>query len=158
MIHYILARIDTGNRSASEIIKDVTILKVIECIQTSWVELSKNTVKDCFEKFDKPGFGKTDVVADETVDNEFDGLLQELCSDATVKEFLKFDDSFDTCEPLVNTLPGDWGQELTAECIQSVINPKVKSDDDGSDLEEDVNDAMEINSKPAVNSGEALAI
>ena len=30
LIRYILASIGTGNRSASEIIKDVTILKVIE--------------------------------------------------------------------------------------------------------------------------------
>ena len=35
MIRSIIARIDTGNRSTAEIIKDATILKVIESIQTS---------------------------------------------------------------------------------------------------------------------------
>ena len=42
--------------------------------------------------------------------------------------------------------------------MYSVINPNVKSDDDGSDFKQNVDDAMEINSKPAVNSGQALAM
>ena len=71
---------------------------------------------------------------------------------------MEFDDCVDTYEPVVNTLSIDWRQELRAECIQPVINPNVESDDDGSDLEEDVDDAMEINSKSAVNSGEALTM
>ena len=122
---------------------------------TSWVEVSENTIKNYFEKF---GFGKSDVLADETVDHEFDKLKQEFCSDATVEKFLEFGDCVDTCEPVVNTLSVDWRQELKVKCIKSVINPNVESDDDGSDLEEDVDDAMEIDSKPAVNSGEALAM
>ena len=92
-----------------------------------------------------------------SVDHEFEELLQELYSDATVEEVLKFDDCVDTCEPEVNTLSVDWRHELKAKCIQSVINPNVESDDDGSALEEDLDDAIEINSKPAVNSGEHLA-
>ena len=50
----------------------------------------------------------------------------------------------------------DWRQELRDKCIQSVINLYFKSDNDGSDLEDDVDDAMEINWKLAVISGEAL--
>ena len=113
--------------------------------------MSENTIKNYFDKF---GFAKSDVVADETVDE----LKQEFCSDATVEKFLEFGDCVDTCEPVVNTLSVDWRQELRVKFIQSVINPNVESDDDGSDLEEDVDDAMEINSKPAVNLGEALAM
>ena len=64
-------RIDTGNRSALEIIKNVTILTVIEWIQTSWAEVSENKIKNCCEKC---GFGKLNAVTDETVDHEFDGL------------------------------------------------------------------------------------
>ena len=105
MIRYILGRIDTGSQSASEIIKDATILKVMEWIQTSWAEVSENTIKNCF---DKCGFGEPDVVADETVDNKFDDLLQELCSEATIE---KFDDCVDACEPVMNTLSVYWTQE-----------------------------------------------
>ena len=35
--------------------------------------------------FEKCGCGKSDVVTDETVDHEFEELLEELCSNATVK-------------------------------------------------------------------------
>ena len=84
-----------------------------------------------------------------SVDHEFDELLQELYSDATVKEVLEFDDCADICEPVVNALSVDWRQELKATCIHSVINPNGESD--FFDLEEHVDDAMEINLKPAVN-------
>ena len=117
--------------------------------------MSESTIKNCFEKF---GFSKPGVMADETGDHEFDEFLQELCSNATVEEFLEFDDCVDTCEPVVNTLPVDWRQELRAECIQSVINPNAESEYDGSELEEDVDDAIEINTKPAVNTGIASAM
>lgn len=80
-----------------------------------------------------------------SVDHECDELLQELYSDATVKEVLEFDDCADICEPVVNALSVDWRQELRDKCIQSVINLYFKSDNDGSDLEDDVDDAMEIN-------------
>ena len=59
LTRYILAGMATSN--------DVSILKVIEWIQKSWVEVNENTIKNCFEKC---GFGKPDVVADETVDHD----------------------------------------------------------------------------------------
>ena len=54
---------------------------------------------------------------------------------------------------MVNTFSVDWRQILRAEFIPSVINPNLESEDDDSDLEEDVDNAMEINSKSEVNSG-----
>ena len=87
-----------------EISNNVTILKVIEWVQTSWTEVSESTIKNCLEKC---VFSKPDAVADETVDHELDELLQELCFGATDEEFLKFDDCLDNCEPVVNTLSVD---------------------------------------------------
>ena len=65
LIRYILARIDSVNRTATEITKDVTILKVIEWIQTSWADVRGNTIRNYFEMC---GFGNPNIVADETVD------------------------------------------------------------------------------------------
>ena len=102
--------------------------------------MSENTIKNCFEKSVS---GKCVVFADETVDHEFDELLQELCSDGTVEEFLEFDNRVDTCEPVMNTLSVDWRQRLRAEWFQSVINPNVESGDGGLDFEEDVGGVIE---------------
>ena len=94
-------------------------------------------------------------MADEKVDHEFEELLQELVSDVTVEEFLEFDDFADTCEPELNTSSVDWREELRAKCIQ---NQNVEPDDNCSESEDNEEDAMEIDSKSAVNSGEALAM
>ena len=117
MIRYILARIYSVNRTATEIIKDVTILKVIKWIQTSGTDVSEKSIKNCFEK---SSFGNPNVVADETVDHGFEELLQEVSSDVIVEEFLEFDDCVDRCQPEVNTSCVDWREELLAKCIQSV--------------------------------------
>ena len=76
--------------------------------------------------------------------------------DTTVDEFVKFDNCFDTCEPVVNTLSVNWQQELREECIQSAINLDIEPEN--SDLEEDTNDMMGIDSEPAVSSGKVFEI
>ena len=50
LIRYILACINSVNRTATEIINDVTILKVIEWIQTLWADVSEKSINSCFEK------------------------------------------------------------------------------------------------------------
>ena len=115
LICNILACIDSVNRTATELIKDITILKVIKWIQNLWANVSKKTIKNCFEK---RGYGNPNVVADKTVDHEFEELLQESSSNVTVEEFQKFDGCVDTCEPEANTSSVDWREELRAKCIR----------------------------------------
>ena len=138
-----------------ESIKAITIMKVIAWIQTSWADVSEKTIKNCFEKC---GFGNPNVVTDETVGHEFEELLQQLSSDVAVKEFLEFDDCLDTCEPEVNTSTVDWREELRAKCIQSAANQNVEPDENCSEYKDNEKDPTKINSKSAVNSGEALEI
>ena len=92
------------------------------------------------------------------VDHEFEELLQKLTSVVTVEEFLGFGDWVYACEPEVNTLSLDWREELRVKCIQSVTNQNVEPDDNCSESEDNEEDAIEIDSKSAVNSGEALAM
>ena len=87
------------------------------------------------------------------VDHEFEELLQKLSSVVTVEEFLGFGDWVE-----VNTLSLDWREELRVKCIQSVTNQNVEPDDNCSESEDNEEDAIEIDSKSAVNSGEALAM
>ena len=58
----------------------------------------------------------------------------------------------------MNVSSVDWREELRAKCIQSVTNQNVQPDDNCSESEDNEEDAMEINSKSAVNSGKALAM
>ena len=58
----------------------------------------------------------------------------------------------------MNTSSVDWREELRAKCIQSVTNENVEPDNNFSESKENEEDAMEIDSKSGVNSGEALAM
>ena len=131
LIRYILARIDSVSRTSTEIIKDVTILKVTELIQISWTDVGEKTIKNSSEQ---GGFGNPNNVAGETIDHEFEELLQELSSDVTVEEFLEFHDCVNTCEPEVNIPSVDCREELRAiKCIQLFTNQNVKLDDNCSE-------------------------
>ena len=91
----------------------------------------EKAIKNCFEKC---GFSNPNVAADETIDHEFEELLQELSSDVTVEEFLEFHDCVNTCEPEVNIPSVDCREELRAiKCIQLFTNQNVKPDDNCSE-------------------------
>ena len=117
--------------------------------------MSEKTIKTCFEKC---GFGNPNVVADKTVHHEFEEHLQELSSHITVEEFLEFDDCVDKCGPEVSMSSVDWREELRAKCIQLVTNQSVDPGSNCFEFEDSEEDAMEIDSKSAVNSGETLAM
>ena len=59
----------------------------------------------------------------------------------------------------MNASSVDWREELRAKCIQSVTNQNVEPDDNCPECEDNEEiEAMEIDSKSAVNSSEALAM
>ena len=58
----------------------------------------------------------------------------------------------------MNTSSIDWREELRAQYIHSVANQNVEPENNCSESEDNEEDAMEIESKSAVNSGEALAM
>ena len=69
-----------GNQLATEIVQGVTVFKFIHWMQMAWEEVMKETIEHCFEKC---GFGSADVLAEETLDTEFNDLVKELCPDLT---------------------------------------------------------------------------
>ena len=52
----------------------------------------------------------------------------------------------------------DWREELRGKCIHSLTNQNVEPDGNCSESEDNEEDAMDIDSKSAVNSGEALLL
>ena len=58
----------------------------------------------------------------------------------------------------MNTSSIDWREELRAQYIHSVANQNVEPENNCSESEDNEEDTMEIESKSAVNSGEALAM
>ena len=153
LVRFVLARIDSG-KTASEIIRHVTILKVISWIKSAWAEVTSDTIKNCFKKC---GFGEPEVISEETLDEELNELLKELSPGVSAEEFVEFDDGVDICEPVVNTQSVGWREQMRFESIQSVISPERSNE---SESEEDTNleeDALEVESTP-VSSAEALTM
>ena len=145
-----MSRIDSG-KLASDIIKEVTILKVIPWIQAAWNEVTSDTIKHCFEKC---GFGTPEILAEENIDEEFDELLKELCPETSVEEFVDFDACVDICDPAVNTLSVDWRENLRAKCVQAAIDPSIESENSESEEDDDV--FLDSEPTAAVTSEEAL--
>ena len=79
-----MSRIDTG-KTASDIVKEFDVLRVIQWIQQARDQLSELTITKCFEKC---GVVKVDVEDDVPADAEFDALVKELCDQITSEEFV----------------------------------------------------------------------
>lgn len=137
LVRYVVSRID-ANQTASDIVGEITILKVISWIQEAWAGVQASTIKHCFEKC---GFGEPNTVrctqSDETDDAEFDELLKELGGDTSVDEFVDFDTDAPTCQPDYDTESVSWRDDLRFHCIQSVINKGIPEEDSNSESDEE---------------------
>ena len=49
LVRNVVSRIDTG-KTASDIVKEVDVLRAIQWIQQAWDEVSELTITKCFEK------------------------------------------------------------------------------------------------------------
>ena len=76
----------------------------------------------------------------EEEDLEFKALVQELCPDVSVTDYLNIDDDIPASEPLLNEHKIDWRQKSREDCINVVLNEsniaQEISDDDNDDDEE----------------------
>ena len=72
LVKYVLARIN-GSSSATQIIKDVNILMVIQWAQEAWKEVTGKTIKNCFEKCEI--IKNDDLIEIKEEDLEFEALV-----------------------------------------------------------------------------------
>ena len=102
-------------KTASQIVKEVCVLKAITWLQTAWKSVVPKTIKHWFKKcgFD---IGNTSVVNEE-IDTEFQELFAQISDETTTDEYIDFDFETVTSEPAVNTQNVDWTQE---SCERSI--------------------------------------
>ena len=119
LVRYVVSRIGEG-KIASQIIKEVHVLKAITWLQTAWKSVVPETITHFFKKC---GFdvGNTSVVNEE-IDTEFQELFARISDETTIDEYIDFDFETVTSEPAVNTQNADWGQESRERSIEEVIH------------------------------------
>ena len=115
-------RID-DSKNASEIIKDVNIVKPIHWSQVAWRDVSTETIINCFQKY---WFGQesvNNITNDNEKDEEFESLLTRLREDEkiTFEDFVNLDDNLTTLAGQVNTDLTDWQQQAQEEAMKEVV-------------------------------------
>ena len=140
---FVISRID-DNRKASDIIKEVDVLKAISWIKASWEEVSDQTVINCFHKcgFRNQPRDEDVQTLDQDVDREFADLVKELAGDVDPNDYVDFDREVVSSMPAVDTGNLGWRQELRKEIIEKHENPNpefmdVSSDEDQNEENED---------------------
>ena len=78
----------------------------IRWTQEAWKEVTGTTINNCFEKC---GIIKNDdIMVIKEDDLELEALVQELCPDVSVAEYVNFDTDIPASEPLINHHKIDW--------------------------------------------------
>ena len=143
LLKFVISRID-DNRKASDIIKEVDVLKAISWIKASWEEVSDQTVINCFHKcgFRNQPRDEDVQTLDQDIDREFADLVKELAGDVDPNDYVDFDREVVSSMPAVDTGNLGWRQELRKEIIEKHENPNpefmdVSSDEDQNEENED---------------------
>lgn len=106
LVKYVLARIN-GNSSAMGIIKDVNIRIAIQWAHETWKEVTRTTIKSCFEKCGVVQ-SNDDLMEVEEYDSELEVLVQELSPDMSAAVYNCFDADIPTSKPMINEHKVDW--------------------------------------------------
>ena len=104
LVRYVVSHIGEG-KTASQIIKEVHVLKAITWLQTAWKSVVPETITHCFKKCDFDA-GNTSVVNEE-IDTEFQELFAQMSDETTIDEYIDFDFETVTSEAAVNTQNAD---------------------------------------------------
>ena len=115
-------RID-DSKNASEIIKDVNIVKPIHWSQVAWRDVSTETIINCFQKYEFGQESVNNITNDNEKDEEFESLLTRLREDEkiTFEDFVNLDDNLTTLAGQVNTDLTDWQQQAQEEAMKEVV-------------------------------------
>ena len=127
LLKHVISRIDDGKK-APEIIQGVDLLHSMRWMNQAFEQITKDTIKQCFEKC---GFSEVSLLAEEP-DEEFEDLLKSLIIEVMPDEYSSFDDDVDTPEMPINVQKKGWEDILRKQCIE-----KVNADPDEIDISSD---------------------
>ena len=130
LLKHLISRID-DEKAASEFIQGVDLLQCMRWVNQAFEQITKDTIKHCFEKC---RFSEVSFLA-EGPDDEFENLLKSLTIDVMPKEYASFDDDVDTSEMPINVQKKGWEDILLEHCIE-----KVNTDPDEIDISSDDSD------------------
>ena len=114
-----------SNKTANEIIEEVTILKAINWILQAWRSVKGETIINCFKQC---GF-QTDLSSTPNPhqnDQEFEDLLNTLSTE-----------DFNTSEPTIDPSEVDWRESSLSQCLAEVIGENYLSESVESDNSDD---------------------
>ena len=99
LVCYVFSRINE-EKTVSQIIEDVRVLKAITWLQTGRKSVSTETIKQCFIKCE---FDVGDMsMINEEVPTEFQELSAQISSETTLDEYVKFYGEIITSKPAVD--------------------------------------------------------
>ena len=113
LLKHVISMIDDGKK-AYKIIQGVDHLRCMRWVNQSFEQITKDTIKHCFEKC---RFSEVPLLAEEPVE-EFEDLLKSLTIDVMPDEYASFDDDVDTSEMPINVQKKGWEDILRKQCIE----------------------------------------
>ena len=130
LLKQVISRIDDGKKT-SEIFQEVDLLQCMRWVNQAFEQITKDTIKHCFEKC---GFSEVSLFVEEP-DEEFEYLLKSLTIDVMSDDYVSFDDDVDTSEIPINVQKKDWEDILRKRYIE-----KVNADPDEINISSDESD------------------
>ena len=158
LLRHVVTRLD-GQKIASDIIKEVDILKAIHWLQAAWKLVSAQTIANCFHKC---GFPEAAINLAESaeVDEEFEELFKELTAgeDISMEEFITFDDNVPSGMGEIDINAIDWRVTVRIEAISEFQFAEGQQahldEEDEEDQEAEVEEMM---AKDTVSATDALS-
>ena len=121
LLKFVISRVNdkkTARKTASEIVKEVDVLKAIRWVKEVWNQVDEETIRKCFRKCGFIPEVCEEIESNDQIDTEFEELVRRIDGDASSADYIDADDMVPFCQEPI---------DLSNEECRSLLRNEVLS-------------------------------
>ena len=96
LLKFVISRVN-DKKTASEIVKEVDVLKAIRWVKEGWNQVDEETIRKCFRKCGFIPEVCKEIESNDQIDTEFEELIRRIDGDASSADYIDADDMVPFC-------------------------------------------------------------
>ena len=125
LLKFVISRVN-DKKTASEIVKEVDVLKAIRWVKEAWNQVDEETIRKCFLKCEFIPGVCGEIESNNQIDTEFEELVWHIDGDALSADYIDTDDMVPFCREPIDLSNEEWRSLLRNEVLSTKIDENAE--------------------------------
>ena len=118
LLKFVISRVN-DKKTASEIVKEVDVLKAIRWVKEAWNQVDEETIRKCFRKCGFIPEVCEEIESNDQIDTEFEEFVRRIDGDASSADYIDADDMVSFCREPIDLSNEEWHSLLRNEVLST---------------------------------------